>query len=158
MSEAATAAPTTLETALLNAEDSVEGRRKILQLLFDSRVYVVLDQPWDGRSLPSTEMHMLFVSDGKNREQAMLALFTSHEKCEAVPKGDSPFHYPVEVDARWALLGVPKQTGVLINPNSAPAFRILPDLAAELRTIAQRYLEQRISGATSGNNSPPAAP
>ena len=158
MSEAATATSTTLETALLNAEDSVEGRRKILQLLFDSRVYVVLDQPWDGRALPSTDMHLLFVSDGKNAEQAMLALFTSLEKCGAVPKGDSPFQFPVEVDARWALLGVPKEAGVLINPNSAPAFRILPELAAELRVIAQRYLEQRIPGTAAGNGSPPATP
>ncbi|MDE2109448.1 MAG: SseB family protein, partial [Gammaproteobacteria bacterium] len=87
MTETATRPPGNLESALLTAEDTLESKRKILQLLFDSRVYVVLDQPWDGRSLPSTDMRLLFVSDGKNNEQAMLALFTSREKCAAIPKG-----------------------------------------------------------------------
>jgi len=147
MTETAASPPGNLESALLTAEDNLEGKRKILQLLFDSRVYVVLDQPWDGRSLPSTDMHLLFVSDGKNSQQAMLALFTSREKCTAIPKGDSLFAHPVEVDARWALLGVPKEAGILINPNSAPGFRVTPPLAAELRTLAERYLAQRLPGA-----------
>ena len=120
MTDTATRSPENLESVLLTAEDTLESKRKVLQLLFDSRVYVVLDQPWDGRSLPSTDMRLLFVSDGKNSEQAMLALFTSREKCAAIPKGDSLFDHPIEVDARWAILGVPKDAGILINPNSAP--------------------------------------
>ncbi|MDE1984667.1 MAG: SseB family protein [Gammaproteobacteria bacterium] len=155
MTETATRPPGNLESALLTAEDTLESKRKILQLLFDSRVYVVLDQPWDGRSLPSTDMRLLFVSDGKNNEQAMLALFTSREKCAAIPKGDSLFDHPIEVDVRWALLGVPKEAGILINPNSAPGFRVTPPLAAELRTLAERYLAQRLPGAA--NNPAPAA-
>ncbi|MBU6470624.1 MAG: SseB family protein [Gammaproteobacteria bacterium] len=143
-----------LETALLTTEDNLEGRRKILQLLFDARVYVVLDQPWDGRTLPSTDMHLLLVSDGKNSQQAMLALFTSREKCAAVPKGDSLFDHPVEVDAKWALLGVPEGAGILVNPNSAPAFRVTPELAAELRAIAQRHLEQRLPGGAAPSAQP----
>lgn len=156
MNEAAAAAGS-LESALLTTEDNLEGRRKILQLLFDARVFVVLDQPWDGRSLPSTGMQLLLVSDGKHSQQAMLALFTSREKCAAVPKGDSLFDYPVEVDAKWALLGVPEGAGILVNPNSAPAFRVTPQLAAELRSIAQRHLEQRLPGAASGG-APSAQP
>src|SRR5574340_130003 len=85
MAETVTNPPGNLESALLTAEDTLESKRKVLQLLFDSRVYVVLDQPWDGRSLPSTDMRLLFVSDGKNNEQAMLALFTSREKCAGIP-------------------------------------------------------------------------
>lgn len=146
----AVATPGNLESALLTTEDNLEGRRKILQLLFDARVYVVLDQPWDGRSLPSTEMHLLLVSDGKNSQQPMLALFTSREKCEAVPKGDSLFEHPVEVDGKWALLGVPENAGILVNPNSAPAFRVTPQLAAELKAIAQRHLAQHLPGAAGG--------
>lgn len=149
--------PGTLESALLTAEDNLEGRRKILQLLFDARVFVVLDQPWDGRALPSTDMHLLLVSDGKNNQQAMLALFTNREKCAAVPKGDSPFDYPVEVDGKWALLGVPEGAGILVNPNSAPAFRVTPQLAAELKAIAQRHLEQRLPG-SAGSAAPSAKP
>lgn len=156
MHEAVSAtALTPLETAMLNTEDSVEGRRSILQQLFNSRVYVVLDQNWDGRSsLPSLDTHVLLVSDGQNTQQTMLALFTSADKVKAIPLVDTPFKYPVEVDAAWALLGIPKNAGVLINPNSAPGFRILPGLAAELREIAKRNLEnlmqralvERVSG------------
>lgn len=157
MSEPAAKAAADLENALLTIEDNLEGRRKILQLLFDARVFVVLDQPWDGRALPSTDMHLLLVSDGKNSQQAMLALFTSREKCAAVPKGDSLFNYPVEVDGKWALLGVPEGAGILVNPNTAPAFRVTPQLAAELRAIAQRHLEQRLPG-SAGSAAPSAKP
>ena len=143
--------PSPLETALLNAEDSVEGRRGILKQIFNSRVYVVLDQNWDGRSsLPSLDMHLLLVSDGQNKEQTMLALFTSADKVKAIPLANTPYQYPVEVDAAWALLGIPQNAGVLINPNSAPGFRILPGLAAELRDIAKRNLANRIQGALAG--------
>lgn len=148
---------TELEEALASYEDSLDNRRKILQTLMGSRVFVVLDRPWDGRSLPSTEMRMLFVSDGENKEQPMLALFTAKDKSAAVPTEGSPFQHPVEVDAAWAFLGVPKEAGVLVNPNSMPGFRILPALAAELRHIAQKYLAakiQKVEAAASGTTEP----
>ncbi|MGH8278156.1 MAG: SseB family protein [Gammaproteobacteria bacterium] len=136
--------PQELEAALFKAENKLESHRKILEMLFNSRVFVVLDTPWDGRSLPSTETHVLLVSDGENQAQAMLALFTSADKIEAIPRGDTLFHYPVEVDARWALLGVPKDAGIAINPSSIPGFRILPALAAELRKLAEQHLAAQL--------------
>lgn len=143
--------PQELETALFKAENTVESHTRILELLFNARVYAVLDSPWDGRSLPSTEMHILLVSDGENLKQAMLALFTSLDKANMVPRGDTLFQYPMEVDARWALLGLPKDAGIIINPNTVPGFRILPKLSAELRNQAQRYLAALLphSGSTS---------
>lgn len=152
MNEAvSTTALTPLENALLNTEDSVEGRRSILRQLFDSRIYVVLDQNWDGHSsLPSLDTHLLLVSDGQNTQQPMLALFTSADKVKAITVVDTPFKYPAEVDAAWALLGIPQNAGVLINPNSAPGFRILPGLAAELRDIAKRNLENLMQRALVG--------
>lgn len=136
--------PQELEAALFGAENSVESHRHILELLFNSRLFVVLDTPWDGHSFPSTETHILLVSDGENREQAMLALFTSRDKIEAIPRGDTLFHYPAEVEARWALLGLPKGAGILINPSTVPGFRILPELAAKLRELAEQYLATRM--------------
>lgn len=133
-----------LEAALFAAVNTPESHQKILEMLFNARVYVVLDTPWDGRSLPSTETRILLVSDGEHREQPMLAMFTSRDKTEAIPRGDTLFQYPVEVDARWALLGVSKQTGILINPSSVPGFRILPDLAGKLRELAQQHLAARL--------------
>lgn len=132
--------PQDLETALFSAENSVQSHQNILKLLFNARVFVVLDTPWDGHSLPSTETHILLVSDGENHEQAMLALFTSRDKAEMIPKGDTLFQYTMEVDARWALLGLPQKAGIVINANTVPGFRILPELAAKLRTLAEQYL------------------
>lgn len=151
MTETATSPPSALESALLTTEDNVEGRRNILTQLFSSRVYVVLDQNWDGRSsLPNLDTHVLLVSDGQNTRQPMLALFTSADKVAAIPLTDTQFKYPVEVDAAWALLGIPKNAGVLINPNSAPGFRMLPGLAAEMRDIAKRNLENLMQRALAG--------
>jgi hypothetical protein len=61
--------------------------------------------------------------------------------------GMGEFNQPVEVDAQWALLGVPPNVGVRINPNVEPSFRILPELTVELRKIAEQTQAQRRAGA-----------
>lgn len=139
-----------LEQALHSFEDTVDGRRAVLEKFMVARVFVLLDQPWDGKSLPSTEMHLLFVSDGENQEQPMLAVFTDRAKAEETAPAMGEYRHPVEVDAGWALLGVPPNVGVRINPNAAPSFRILPELAVELRKIAEAQLRQRQSAAGAG--------
>ena len=135
--------PITLEQALLRFEDSVEGRKAVLEVFLTSRVWMLLDQPWDGRSLPSTETQLLFVSDGENQQQAMLAVFTDRARAEAAMPAMGDFRYPVEVDSQWALLGLVPGAGVRINPNSEPSFRILPELAVELRKVAESNLSRR---------------
>lgn len=145
-----TAQPATasaLVDALNRFEDNRESRELVLKALLHSRVFVLLDRPWDGKSLPTTETRLLFVSDGEDKEQAMLAVFTGREQAEAALTAMDEFKFPVEVDAQWALLSVPAQTGVRINPNGAPAFRILPELTQELRKIAERNLQRRMPGA-----------
>lgn len=137
----------TLEQALESFEDNIESRRAILAKFAKSRVVVVLDTPWDGVSLPSTSMRLLFVSDGPNEKQAMLAVFTSEQRAEEFPKQDSPFRHAVEVDAAWAFLGVPPGAGILINPNTTPGFRITPELAAQLRQLAEKHLAGRMQAA-----------
>ena len=135
--------PITLEQALLRFEDSVEGRKAVLEVFLTSRVWMLLDQPWDGRSLPSTETQLLFVSDGENQQQAMLAVFTDRARAEATMPAMGDFRHPVEVDSQWALLGLVPGAGVRINPNSEPSFRILPELAVELRKVAESNLLRR---------------
>jgi len=142
-----TQAPTSLIEALERFQDTVEGRQTVLQQFLRARVFVLLDRPWDGRSLPNSETRLLFVSDGENKEQAMLAVFTGRVQAETAMRDMGEFNQPVEVDAQWALLAVPPDTGVRINPNSEPAFRILPELTVELRRIAERSLAQRQGGA-----------
>ena len=135
--------PVALEQALVRFEDSAEGRKAVLEVLLTSRVWLLLDQPWDGRSLPSTETRLLFVSDGEDQQQAMLAMFTDRGRAEAAMPAMGDFRHAVEVDAQWALLGVIPGAGVRINPNSEPSFRILPELAAELHKVAEGGLLRR---------------
>jgi hypothetical protein len=132
-----------LEQALLGFEDSVEGRKAVLEKFMVARVWVLLDKPWDGRSLPSTETRLLFVSDGENKDQAMLAIFTDQSRAKAAIPDVGEFRNPVEVDSQWALLGVMPGAGVRINPNSEPGFRVLPELVVELRKIAEGGLLRR---------------
>jgi len=136
-----------LEQALESFEDNLENRRAILAKLVQSRVVVILDTPWDGLALPSTSMRLLFVSDGSNEQQPMLALFTSKERAEQSCKDDSPYRYAVEVDAAWALLGITQGAGIMINPNTNPGFRITPELAAQLHTLAGKHLAGRMQSA-----------
>ncbi|HEY4128925.1 MAG TPA: SseB family protein [Gammaproteobacteria bacterium] len=140
-----------LEQALLTFEDSVEGRKAVLENFLSSRVWVLLDQPWDGRSLPSVEMKLLFVSDGENLEQAMLAVFTDRARAEAAAPAMGEFRHAVEADSQWTLLAVPKAAGVRINPNSEPSFRILPELTIELR----KMVEVRLARSQANNPSSP---
>ncbi|HEY3645584.1 MAG TPA: SseB family protein [Gammaproteobacteria bacterium] len=144
-----TQTPATLVEALERFEDSTEGRQAVLQHLLRSRVFVLLDKPWDGRSLPNTETRLLYVSDGDDKQQAMLALFTDRAKAEQVMPAMGEFRYAVEVDAPWALLSLAPNTGVRINPNLEPAFRILPQLALEVRKLVEQNQAMRRSQAGS---------
>jgi hypothetical protein len=144
-----TQTPSALEQALLSFEESIEGRKAVLETFLASRVWILLDSPWDGRSLPSTETHLLFVSDGENQDQAMLAVFTDRARAEATAPAMGDFRHAVEVDSQWALLGVIPNSGVRINPNSEPSFRILPELVVELRKIAESGLLRRQRAAAS---------
>lgn len=144
---------TPLEQALASFEDTLDGRKVVLEKFIAARVYVLLDRPWDGRVLPSTEMRLLYVSDGENQEQAMLAVFTNKANAESVMDKMGEFQHPVEVDSKWALLGASPGVGVRINPNCEPAFKILPELTAELRKIAHNHLTG-IQRAAVGKNAP----
>jgi len=135
-----------LEEALNSHEQNDEQSiRKALRAFVQSRVFVKLDQPWDGKTLPRTDMHLLLVTDGENKEQPMLAVFSSASH-EAVYKQEEmgPFKYTAEVDAAWACLGVPENAGIMVNPNSAPNFRISPEVARVLRETAKQDLDNKI--------------
>lgn len=136
-----------LEKALEEGSNELESKRTILDALVKSRITVMLDHPWDGKTLPRTSMQMLFVTDGTNTEQAMLAVFTNEERANEFIPSAGPHKFPVTVDALWALLGVPQGAGVMINPNQVPNFRISVEVATILREAAQQALDKRIESA-----------
>lgn len=124
----------TLEQTISAArQGDVESLRSVLQVLVTTRIKVLLNKPWNGISQPQPDTRMLFVSDGKNERQPMLALFTNDAFASEFQSDDSPFNHIVEVDARLAIHRVESGTGIMINPNSDLSFRIMPELAKTLR-------------------------
>ncbi|MGH8371741.1 MAG: SseB family protein [Gammaproteobacteria bacterium] len=133
---------TSLEQAISAARGGdVENLRNVLQMLVTARIKVLLNKPWDGISQPEPDTRMLFVSDGKNEQQPMLALFTSDAFASEFQAGDNPFIHIVEVDARLAIHRVEPGTGIMINPNSDLSFRITPELAKTLRDEIDKQLK-----------------
>lgn len=130
-----------LET--VTAEDSPENRADVLIGLAISPVTVMLDQPWDGVSLPAADTRFLLVSDGADAEQPMLALFSTGERArqfrEQAGMGKE-FENLVEVSGSWSLLGVSDGMGVMVDPNLESAFRIGPDIAAKLRNDVEEAM------------------
>ncbi|MGB9428809.1 MAG: SseB family protein [Gammaproteobacteria bacterium] len=136
-----------LDTTKENDEQSI---RKVLRSFIQSRVFVKLDQPWDGKTFPRADMRLLFVSDGDNKERPMLAVFTTEGHSNVYAQEAVPFNYTVEVDAAWACLGVPENSGIMINPNSAPNFRIGPEVAAILREAAEKDVAEKSAPRSTG--------
>ena len=128
-----------LEETLKSAKDNDEQTiRAVLGAFIKSRVYVKLDQKWDGKTFPRNDMRFMLVSDGGNTERSMVAVFTSPEFSEVYGKDAAPFVHTVEVDSAWICLGVPENSGIMINPNSVPNFRIGPEVASVLRDAANK--------------------
>lgn len=135
-----------LEEALgAHRQNDEQSIRKILRAFVQSRVFVKLDQPWDGKTMPSKDMRLLLVTDGENKQRSMLAVFSSASH-GAVYKEEEmgPFRYTVEVDAAWACLGVPENAGIMVNPNTIHNFRISPEVARILRETAKQDLDNKI--------------
>ena len=139
-------------TAVLDAVgDDVESRMRFLQTLATSRIWLLTNLQWDGNGRPPQGMQPAFVSDGPNLQQGMLAAFTDRIHAERYAAGaanGSSFVHPLEAGTAWAFLGLPAEMGVMINPNSQKAFRIPPDIAAELRRSLKRAIDAK----------PPTAP
>lgn len=136
---------TDLERAILSAQQGdIEKLRNVLQVLVTARIKVLLNKPWDGISQPLPDTRMLFVSDGKNEQQPMLALFTSNGYALEFQGGSHPFTHLVEIDARLAIHRVESGAGIMINPNSTVSFRVSPELASTLRGEIDKQLQTLI--------------
>ncbi|HVC37905.1 MAG TPA: SseB family protein [Gammaproteobacteria bacterium] len=130
-----------LELAIKNADHSdSESLRKVLLQLVASRIIVLMDKPWDGVARPQDGIRMMFVSDGPNSEQPMLAVFTGLGFTDKFIADDNPFSHAVEVDARFAIVGLSAGAGIIINPNAIPSFRVDPALAKILQDSAREQL------------------
>ena len=145
--------------ATIAQDDTVANRSAVLAALATSAVTVILDQPWDGASLPELDTRFLLVSDGNNTEQPMLAIFSTRDCAQRfrhdVDLGNE-FEHLVEVSGSWSLLGVTEGVGVMIDPNQSTAFRITPELAAELRNDVREAMDRVLARQDGANGSPDA--
>lgn len=143
-----------LEATLSAIQNNDEqGIRRALRAFVNARVWVRLDQPWDGKSLPRTDTRLLLVTDGADQAQPMLAVFTSEKHGNLYKAEDlGAFRYIAEADSAWVCLGVPDNAGIMINPNSAPSFRISPAVARVLRETAEKDVELKVAGPPSASN------
>lgn len=133
--------PGELELTIKNADHSdSESLRKVLLQFVTSRVIVLMDKSWDGNGQPQDGTRMMFVSDGTNTEQPMLAAFTGNEYTDKFIAADNPFRHVVEVDARFAILGLSAGAGIIINPNAEISFRIDPAIGKIMRDSALEQL------------------
>ena len=113
-----------------------------LKALVDDQVYLLLNKPWDGRSVPEENTSMLLVSDGPTRSQAMLAVFSDDQKARAFCAHAEGFSHVVKVPGPVAFLGVAADQGMIVNPNFKNTFRITIAAAAEVRGTMQQRLAQ----------------
>lgn len=149
MVERAQAPANDLEEAIFavaeSSPDDVERRRDVIAKLAQARVAVLLDQPWNGTSMPDESLRLQLVSDGPNQKQAMLAVFSTQERAEEFHREYGGYDHVTVVDAAWALLGVAEGDGVMVNPNQEISFRVDPQVAALLRGTVEKVLEQHAS-------------
>ncbi|MGH8274625.1 MAG: SseB family protein [Gammaproteobacteria bacterium] len=149
-------APNPLEEAITRVAEEPEGtdeasavaaRRGVLQTFATARVAVLLEAPVPPGAPPEMEKPLLFVTDGEDRKQPMLALFTRSEWAQEFhDREGGSFAHPAEVPAPWAVLRLPEAAGLMINPNRTPSFRIGPDVAGQMRDeIAQSIKGMRRS-------------
>lgn len=146
-----------IEAASRAPDEDVEARRAVITAFIQSRVAVLLDRAWDGASAPDENTHLQLVSDGPNRKQAMLAVFSSVERAQQFVKEHGGFEHAAEVDACWVLLGVREEQGIIINPNQQLGFRIDPEVARVLHQTMMDSLERHTADTTPAS-APPAPP
>lgn len=130
-----------LDAALDATGGGPEHILNFIRILARSRVVVVTDKVWNGRSVPETSMRLMQVSDGDNTSQVMLAVFTDENHAGIFLQGlagtSQPFNNKVTVDMAWALLGLPDKAGIMVNANSARGFRVSPEAAAQLKKAVE---------------------
>ncbi len=125
--------PLALETALGQVGEEAESRGAALIAFVKARVWVLADRDpgSDPEALKSAQLSL--VSDGPNQKQAMLAIFSSPERAGRFLKDHGGAPHVVPVEGPFAILAVPSQAGIVINPNQNPSFRIGPEAVSYLK-------------------------
>lgn len=136
-----------LETALAKVEArgdlaDWETRSEVLRQLALSLVYIIVDQPLDENTGEDIKGTPTFVSNGDDREQAMLAIFSTKDRASGyLEEQQIEGRYPLMVPGPRALLAVPEGAGIRLNPNQHLGFVIQPELAQRLSQDIRETLQ-----------------
>jgi hypothetical protein len=142
--------PHALETALGQVGEEAESRGAALVAFVKARVWVLADRDpgSDPEAIKSAQLSL--VSDGPNQDQAMLAVFSSPERAGQFLKDHGGAPHVIPVEGPFAVLAVPHQAGIVINPNQNPSFRIGPEAVV--------YLKDEMARARDRYGATPASP
>ncbi len=118
-----------------------QARRRVLMALAHVEVFLAttetleLERP----ELPSG-VQFLYVSDGPDQSQPMLAVFSSEEIARQSDLPGAEFAYRSRVPGPFAVLTASEGSGIMINPNHAHNFRIGPEVVDFMRQHTQEAL------------------
>lgn len=134
--------------AVAEAGEDADGsaRRAVLMALATNNVVVILP-PTDAQGNPPENAQPLFVSDGSDLEQPMLAAFTRIERARAFEDSFEDETQPGEIAGTQLILGTPEGCGIRLNPNQELGFRIGPELANVIREDVMADIERMNTGA-----------
>lgn len=137
-----------LIAAAAGAGDAPEfpSRRAVIVGLATQPVTVMLAEPWDGTAAPETGPRAMLVSDGPDRDQAMLAVFTDIARAQDFQANHGGAEYPSVVPGPWAILATPEGAGIIVNPNQPLAFRVAPETIKVLRGDVAAAIEKARAG------------
>ena len=117
------------------AGDDLDGhaRSTVLAQLAKSNVTVLLSEPPTETGMLAPSSKPMIVSDGPDRNQPMLAIFSRREQALEFRQDHGRTDTPMAVPGIWAVLATPAGAGIVINPNHSLSFRIPPQAVDVLR-------------------------
>lgn len=122
--------------AVADAGEDADGsaRSTVLSRLAAGSVTVLMSEAPAEDGAPAPNARTMLVSDGPNREQPMLAVFSRRDRAQEFQQSQNGgMEHPAEVPGVWAVLATPENAGIVINPNQGLGFRIPPQVATILR-------------------------
>lgn len=132
-----------IQATIAAGEDlDASARRAALVAIAGNNVTIILPPRLEDGS-PPENAEPLFVSDGPDQTQAMLATFTNRERAQAFIdefKADAPCEIH-EIAGAQLVLGTPEEAGIMINPNQPLGFRIGRDLVVAMRGDVEASIE-----------------
>lgn len=137
-----THSPEELGEALEALAREEKSSAEVLETLMRSRAFTLLDRPWPGHAAADDGIRLITVEDPAGGKDRMLGLFSSEDKALDARAQSPAFEHLARVEVLWAFLKLEEGAGVVVNPGSERAFRVPPEVAANLKQAVQQAVAQ----------------